>query len=71
MLKAIFHHDISMIQIEYNYEIIVENGVELYGMDGKDFGVGARGMGGATRTGCGATLQRVPHACARHYLPDD
>lgn len=40
-------------------------------MDGKNFGVGARGVGGAACARRGAALQRIPHACARHHLPDD
>lgn len=40
-------------------------------MDGEDARVGARGVGGRARARRGAAHQRVPHARARHHIPDD
>lgn len=50
---------------------VVENGVELHGVDGEDAGVGARGVGGRALSRRGAAHARLPHARARHHLPDD
>lgn len=50
---------------------VVENGVQLHGVDGEDAGGGARGVGRRARARRGAALRRLPHARARHHIPDD
>lgn len=62
-----------MVHLLYCYTLfaVVENGVELHGVDGEDAGVGARGVGGRALSRRGAAHARLPHARARHHLPDD
>lgn len=56
--------------IQYCY-CFIENGIKLYGMDGKDAGVGASRVGGTARSRRRAALQRLPHARTRYYFPND